>query len=96
MDFRINMITLEGMMRKFGHITAPEWINPIHFFLSFKRQRKPPQPQLSPPLLPTPLPLLLPPPPPPTSQYNTRAMVPNIFKYKDPSINLKISWIPTC
>ena len=26
MDFRINMITFEGLMRKFGHTTAPEWI----------------------------------------------------------------------
>jgi hypothetical protein len=32
--FRINMITFEGMMRKFSHTTAPEWINSVHFFLS--------------------------------------------------------------
>ena len=40
MDFRINMITFEGTMRKFGHTTAPEWIKPVHFFLSLLKDKE--------------------------------------------------------
>jgi hypothetical protein len=40
MDFRINIITFEGMMRKYGHTTAPEWINPVHFFLSLLKDKE--------------------------------------------------------